>query len=389
MRDVLSKIGIPDHVGLAYDAWAPIGADGKVPTSKPDSERAAWFTKLAGLQVSPDYVRAFERWKSSFAAPGDRCIELALASRLLIGHGNTSAVDVGLTVHHTWGVPVIPGAALKGLLAHYVDAVYGPGDPSLLPWQQPEAEQDRARYQGVTWDDRRILRGPGEVYRALFGAPDAEGDADLRSQEPPIAAGAIAGQVVFHDALYVPASVADDKPYATDVLTVHQKRYYDTSGASWPSDYDDPNPVAFLTVRPKVRMLVALSGPTEWTAFAEPLLLAALGEWGVGGKTSSGYGRLVIAGKSSPAAPTKTLKANDRVEAVLLSERTKKGGWKAHHEPSRLVGPVQNSSDIPAELTPGSRITLTVASVNTKEICFRVTTEKAAVQSSQKMPKRK
>jgi CRISPR-associated protein Cmr6 len=220
MRQVLrDPIGgkVPGHLGLAYDAWAPTEVgDGKVS----DDRRRPWLEKLAELAVSPDYARSFERWKGSFSATGDRLAELTLASRLLIGHGNASAIDVGLTVHHTWGVPVIPGSALKGLVAHYVDATYGPTDASKNPWEQQGDERVRADYQGVTRNGRRIERGPGVVYRALFGAPDAREDETMR--ENGFEAGAAAGFVTFHDALYVPGSLADNKPFAADVLTVHQ-----------------------------------------------------------------------------------------------------------------------------------------------------------------------
>jgi CRISPR-associated protein Cmr6 len=190
-------------------------------------------------------------------------------------------------VHHTWGVPVIPGSALKGLVAHYVDATYGPTDPGKAPWEQLGDERVRADYQGVTWNGRRIERGPGAIYRALFGAPDARGDATMREQG--FVAGAAAGLVTFHDALYVPGSL-HNKPFAADVLTVHQKGYYDSSGQSAPNDYDSPNPVAFLTVRPKCRLLLALSGPSEWAELGAQLLADALKTWGVGGKTAGGYG---------------------------------------------------------------------------------------------------
>jgi len=284
MRQVLHDVGTPDHVSLAYDAWGPVGHDGKVP----DAERARWLSNLAGISVAADYARSFDRWKASFSATGDRLAELTLASRLLIGHGNASAIDVGLTVHHTWGVPVIPGSALKGLVAHYVDATYGPIDVSKKPWEQNGDERVRADYQGLIWDGRRIQRGPGAIHRALFGAPDAREDATMR--EYGFLAGAGVGQVMFHDAIYVPGSFADNKPFAADVLTVHQKGYYDSSGQSAPSDYDSPNPVAFLTVRPKCRLLLALSGPIEWTELAAQLLADALKNWGVGGKTAAGYG---------------------------------------------------------------------------------------------------
>lgn len=62
-----------------------------------------------------------------------------------------------------------------------------------------------------------------------------------------------------------------------------------------------------------------------------------------------------------------------RVDAVLLDEKTKKGGWKAKHEASGLQGPIQNAADVPGEVEPGRRVDLVVASVNRNrhEIAFR------------------
>lgn len=376
MRRALATVGTPDHVALAYDTWAPVGDDGKVS----DGQRPDWLSKLEAIAVPPDYARRFDRWRKSFSTAGDRVFELQLASRLLVGHGSSSATDVGITVHHTWGVPVIPGSALKGLVAHFVDAVYGPSDPDQPPWEQRGDERNRANYQGVTWRGRRIERGPGAVYRALFGAPDAEEDEEMRARG--FDAGASAGLVIFHDALYVPGSLPEDKPFAADVLTVHQKAYYDSSGGSWPNDYDNPNPVAFLTVKPGARFLFAVSGPADWTELAEHLLRQALEMWGVGSKTSAGYGRLIAPERSKDATSRATAtsggvlpRAGDRVEATLLEERTKKGGWKAKYEPAGLSGPIQNSAEVPGTAKAGDRIELIVASANPREIAFRVPTE--------------
>lgn len=378
MRTSLKSIGIPEHLGLAYNAWAPVGDDGKVS----DAERTDWLSALAGTVISTDYQRAYERWKTSFSASGHRVFELVLASRLLVGHGNPSAVDVGLTVHHTWGVPLIPGSALKGLLAHYVAAVYGPDDQSLPPWMQIGEAKARVDCQGITWSGGCIERGPGPVYRALFGAPDARQDDEMRTHG--FDAGASAGTVVFHDALYVPNSIVGDKPYALDVLSVHQKQYYNSKGGRWPNDYDDPNPVTFLTVRPGACLLFALSGPEDWTALAERLLRDALERWGVGGKTSAGYGRMLAAeqaagvqsgtGWARPPHIGPAPKPGDRVEATLLEERTKKGGWKAQHQATGLAGPIQNSAVVPLDKKPGDAVTLIVATVSMQEMHFRYPT---------------
>lgn len=278
--------GTPDHVGLGYDRWAPIEAStGKVP----DERRKEWLRALARTRVSEDYEVAYERWVASLKSEDSCLAEAEMAARLLVGHGNPSPTEVGLTVHHTWGVPVIPGSALKGLLNHYVDAVYGPTVTGIHPMDPdyPAEERERAPYRGVTWAGSRIEHGPGEVHRALFGAPRAKSD-ELFAE---LGAGETAGLVVFHDALFVPGR-SGDQPFATDVLTVHQKDYYDREGRSVPNDYQDPVPVGFLTVRPKTRFLVALSGPAAWTRLAMDLLRDALVEWGVGGKTTSGYGHV-------------------------------------------------------------------------------------------------
>ncbi len=309
MRDSLRALvrgACPEHMGLAYDMWAPVkSGEGKVP----DDERNGWFDQLERVAVPEDYALFFDRWQRSLADDGSRAVKVRLRTRLLLGHGNASPTEVGLTVHHTWGVPVIPGTALKGLLNHYVDTVFGPdpdqnrdgtGEP-IHPLAPDHPSPERADYQGPTWKKRQILHGPGKVHRTLFGAPDASSDARitdelekyfqaLQQDHGPLPVGATRGTILFHDALMVPGAPS---PWLRDVITVHQKQYYDAQGArGGPRDWDNPNPVTFLTVRPGTEFLVALSGPEAWTRFAMGLLLDALDEWGIGGKTTSGYGRI-------------------------------------------------------------------------------------------------
>jgi CRISPR-associated protein Cmr6 len=100
------------------------------------------------------------------------------------------------------------------------------------------------------------------------------------------------GHFIFHDAMYIPQSLENDKVLAIDVITPHQFEYYKNSGSAWPNDYDNPVPVQFLNVKPGARFLVAISGETGWAQFVVARLKEALAEWGIGGKTSSGYGRV-------------------------------------------------------------------------------------------------
>lgn len=291
---------VGDHVGLAYTTLAPVAKDGKVP----DNAKDPWLAKLANIAIGPDYRAHVDAWIASFAHTSARLFTLTLDTRLLIGHGNASSTDVGLTVHHTWGVPIVPGSALKGALAHHVATTYG-SDPSVTT---PDPAHDP--WRGVGWTGTAIARGPGELYRALFGAPDADDD---RATGAP---GATRGYVVFHDALYlgirditspvreiISPGPESTRPFAADTLTVHQKRYYDDRGKSEPCDHDDPNPVGFLTVRPGAQFIVVLEGPPDWTSLAGQLLRESLAQRGVGGKTTSAYGRATLTDARAPTPP--------------------------------------------------------------------------------------
>jgi CRISPR-associated protein Cmr6 len=274
MRDVIRTAieGKPaSHFGHAYDVLDPPPKE----DGKPDPQsRDRWLSRCEQIAVAPDYELFYQRWRQSFALNEAKTREVTAASRVLIGHGNPSGSDVGLTVHRIWGVPILPGSALKGLVAHHVDTVYGADDPT-----QP----GRREWRSPTWTGRRIKPGDGAgaEFGRLFGAPAVEGEEGAARR----------GLVEFHDALFVPGS-ARGRPFARDVLTVHQKHYYDTGGKNWPTDWDSPNPVGFLTITPETRFLLVLTGPGDWTELAMKLLLAALAEWGIGGKTSAGYGRL-------------------------------------------------------------------------------------------------
>ena len=85
-------------------------------------------------------------------------------------------------------------------------------------------------------------------------------------------------------------------------------------------------------------------------------------------------------GVDIPGAASALPKSGERVDAVLLDEKTKKGRWKAKHEPSGLQGPIQNTEAVPADVAPGNRVGLVVAFINIKqrEIAFRWQTARDA-----------
>jgi CRISPR-associated protein Cmr6 len=306
------------------------------------------------------YSEAFERWSRTL--PKDtayRAEQLATTGRLVVGLGSENVLNVGLRLHHTYGVPMVPGSALKGVASHYCHDVWG------------------QRHSENASEENRLFRRGGGHHSLLFGTTED------------------GGVITFHDAWVTPDSLRDGS-LRLDVMTPHHPTWQANDAA--PTDFDGPVPVSFLSAAGTFDVRLSWSGPAAtpseqaeaWTTLAMTLLQEALAEWGVGGKTSSGYGRLVrpdsIRAAPQPSAKQVTLpKPGEVVDAQLLEERTKKGGWKAMHEPSGLSGPIQNAGDVPGEKSVGDTLKLIVASANEREIAFRYPTS-ADEERAQRAP---
>ena len=286
------------HMGLAMGSLAPVGAtDGKIP----DDARGKWLAQLSEVSVNDDYKAWFDsRWRKTIGRAIQGKVEAK--SRLLVGAGDPSAVDVGLRVHHTWGVPFIPGSALKGLLSHWLETSYGPSPDhdAEHPLNPQHPEPERAKYRRA-----HASHGAGEIQRILFGSPESDDDRKwfrtLGVSHGSAGTTACRGRIVIHDALFFP-SEAIEKPFLADVLTVHHANYYQGKGRA--NDYESPNPVGFLSVRPGAEFLLAVelapgenAGYEPWVDFAHKMLIEALADWGIGSKTAAGYGRLDKAGR--------------------------------------------------------------------------------------------
>ena len=205
-----------------------------VPWPKDDQDaRAAFFRGVTEIKADDTYRMAFARFQTAMRARGALCVTATLGGPLAVGLGNESPTETGLTLNRVYGMPVIPGSAIKGAC-------------------------------------RRAAAGQGAD--SIFGSSDAGGTA------------------IFHDAWYDPTGDTRS-PFVRDTVTVHHPEYYRTKGGVFPTDFDDPNPVSLIVVRPGARFLFALELPcTDWSPFAEAMLLHTLTEIGIGGKTNAGYG---------------------------------------------------------------------------------------------------
>jgi CRISPR-associated protein Cmr6 len=262
-RSKLQPSGSADHAGLLLTRFLE-----KHKPTDPEKRNKLKHTPeeellIAAMEVkaSETYQFAFNRCKNSLYSP-ETSFTAELASSLAIGLGNESPLEVGLTVHHTYGMPIIPGSAIKGLCRR-----------GALALKQEKKVSD-------------------EQFYTLFGSTKENGGKDS------------AGFITFYDAWYDPDSV-EGKPFHRDVITVHHKGYYSSKGQSPPTDFDDPRPVPFLVVKKGARFLFAVHAPSkEWGDFTIKLLKWSLANLGVGGKTNAGYGYFKAEGQTG-TAPSK------------------------------------------------------------------------------------
>lgn len=346
MRNALSNLKQGQHPGLLLQKYA---AD-----LEPEARQKLMQSVIAASacpSVNQLYGQAYPRWIKTFPADTFHLsFPAATTNRLIIGLGTAHVLEAGIRLHHTYGTPIIPGSALKGLAAHYCHEVWGQSQNKMAD------------------DEATKFRNDGVYHRILFGDTDERGR----------------GTIVFHDAWIQPESL-NKGALRMDVMTPHHQDWQTKKQA--PTDFDNPVPVSFLSVSGAFQCHLSWAGPMDhspeeiqqWLKLTQSLLTEALSEWGAGAKTSSGYGRLVSP-ESLPKQNTSgtmpksvSYKAGDSVQAILCEERTKKGGWKAKEKETEMIGPINNSQDVPTSLHTGNEVTLKIASF-TDKIAFNYPT---------------
>lgn len=268
------------HAGLALQRYLLEHDDQKVASRK-------LLEVIVKTEVAAVYKAAFARWKEALGQPATVFLEATTRTPLAIGLGNTSPIENGLAIHHTYGTPYLPGSALKGLLRRVADHYeLSPAEKAMLFGESPDA---RGKKQGS------------------------------------------AAHLVYWDGWLDPVSV---RPYQKDVITVHHPDYYGKRGVVWPTDFDDPNPVSFLSVKPGTKFCLALSSlsqnATDWLYLATQMLGWGLENLGLGGKTNAGYGYFEV------KLPPRPRSEHEQGLELLESYRVRIGRIKPGNERQEL-----------------------------------------------------
>ncbi|AFM21754.1 CRISPR-associated protein, Cmr6 family [Acetomicrobium mobile DSM 13181] len=176
-------------------------------------------------------------------------LNFRLKGKLLVGSGNPSALEVGMTFSRNYGIPVIPNSAIKGCLAHYLKS------------------------------NNHLV----EYFKELFGE-DIKGGENGESEN-------IKGCLIFLDAIPI-----SDLKFGVDIINSHFQPYYMNSDHP-PNDWYNPVPVTYVTVCAGTFRFTILKDRTKSelpdTVFGEleKQLKQMLCKAGIGAKTNYGYGR--------------------------------------------------------------------------------------------------
>ena len=204
--------------------------------------------EVASLSTPVAYQPFFDRWEKTLGEYKAKTRIATVKGRMIVGLGDESVLETSIALHHTYGVPYIPGSALKGLASSYAH-----------------------QKLGENWE----IGSP--AYNVVFGNTNE------------------AGYITFFDALYIPDSGHRKQALYPDIITVHHQEYYNSGKDNAPADWDSPIPVPFISATGSYLIALAapdLPGNNEWVQIAFDILEAALKEMGIGAKTSSGYGRM-------------------------------------------------------------------------------------------------
>jgi CRISPR type III-B/RAMP module RAMP protein Cmr6 len=211
--------------------------------------KGQWLQEVAGAFRGDAELleNAYRRWLNITGAAGAQYFRAATAGRLVVGMGGDTVLGSDLTLHPLYSLPFIPGSALKGMTRAYITG------------------EVAEHYSRNLADDDALVR-------RIFG-----------SQET-------GGTVIFFDALPYQGRFA----LAPDIINVHYLHYYNEQQP--PTNDRHPDPFTFLTVTDTVFVFAlaprhpAQAEAKDDVAHARQWLQEASVAYGVGSKTSAGYG---------------------------------------------------------------------------------------------------
>ncbi len=221
-------------------------------------------------------------------------------------------LELGFCLHHTYGLPYLPGSGLKGLARAAMRRSI-PGVPQVELASQ--STDELARLTAKRKDEPKEKPDPETSIKELFGEGGDKG---------------WAGKVDFLDGIPLWAGCLEQ-----EVMSPHHPNYYQGKSPI-PHDCEDPIPLPFLRIKPGARFEIALvargnlgdEDAKSALREAEKYLLQGLEEMGLGAKTSSGYGLF----QRAPSASVSSTREQAGRESAPPEKKTVNGAVIEHFD---------------------------------------------------------
>lgn len=217
-----------------------------------------------------------------------------LSFRMVIGLGASHPQETSMTLHHIYGIPYIPGSAVKGVTRHWF--ILKKFEVLELPIEQINCFEkiletaDLSNKNENKRDDKLSREEFEKKFKVKGIKPDEKLYKFLKDQQILInlfqhtfGTQNNIGKVIFFDAYPV-----NEIKLKIDVMTPHYPKYY--SGSEPPADWQSPIPIKFLTVEKTKFSFHLASREEKLIEKAIKWLSEALKNYGIGAKTSLGYG---------------------------------------------------------------------------------------------------
>jgi CRISPR-associated protein Cmr6 len=305
---------------------------------KDSKNKGPWLQKLIQENhIDTALAQAvYNRWHARMTALDATLFDATLDWRMVIGLGGESVLETALTLHRIYGLPFIPASALKGLTRAYLTG-------EVEGYQSEKEENDN-----------------DEVKR-IFG-----------SQER-------AGTVLFFDALPTDGKVA----FALDIMNPHYPDYYGGKDKP-PTNDQNPIPVTFLTVANASFTFAIAARPaseekqrkeqSEHVKKVSTWLLQALQTYGIGSKTSAGYGYF----KKEPPAQTDAYELAMQAQTPTRPIESIRPKIPQFRDGQEITGSViASTDDLRRVAPPDAQAFLRYQSFATRDVLMVVSVEEA------------
>lgn len=317
--------------GLIFDRFSPGISKGDDNTK----HEALVVVRDSAALTEKELLNAWNtRWEKLVHTVEAKPFTLKTDWRLIAGLGKKGSLEVGFTFHR-YGFPYLPGSSLKGLARAYglLEIASLLGKEKLEALRKRVAERTHKKLDEIgllsALDSTLSIEDEDKkLFSAEFDAckPTADMLEMANAFRQIFGTTETAGKAIFFDAI---PSAKFPPRIELEIMNPHYPDYYREMGSKnptvYPTNWQSPNPVQFLTVAPNSVFFFAIGWrdspedgkdhsekkqqPHTWSWFkgeqidqkaneASPRLIKLARRWlqggllelGAGGKTSAGYG---------------------------------------------------------------------------------------------------